>query len=184
MLKQILSLSHEAILNIIQKAITPHVSLLPAVCFATMFQMYSIIARWSTMQADLLGLILQMLDWKSLLSVSSVSKYYHLQVLKPNNWKYVTIVFRGKATYVSETFFRCAVRSLRFVRSLNVEECGLTECTVMKLLSSWSLLRNLSLICIAAGAIGPSLIRKLIRCCPLLESLQLEQYARDGYAGN
>jgi hypothetical protein len=87
-MKQILSLPQDKALHIFAKS---QLLSIPAHYFSAMFQMYARMSRWSSMQADLLGLTLQMLDWKSLLSVSAVSKYYRLQVSKPNNWKNIKV---------------------------------------------------------------------------------------------
>jgi hypothetical protein len=170
MFKQILSLSRKEILNVIDRAVTPHLSLLPESSFSIMFQMFSKAVRWSSMQADLLGLTLQMLDWKSLLRVSSVSKYYHLQVLKPSNWKYIEFVRSGK-NELCRRFFGSVGRSLRFVRSLHFDNCRLNESAVIQFFVPMSQLRDLHLICFPA--ICPTLIEILIRCCPLLETLRL-----------
>jgi hypothetical protein len=183
MLKQILSLSHKEISKIFKTIITshlPHFSKLPSLIFSEMFQMYSKAVRWSSMAADLLGLTLQMLDWKSLLSVSAVSKYYHLQVWKPNNWKNIKIVRKGVVQLCGK-FYRSVGNSFCLVRSLHFENYHLSGQGIIKFVSSMTQLRNLSLISFAP--ISPRLIETLIRSAPCLEILELEKYRHPSYTG-
>jgi hypothetical protein len=173
MFEQILSLPQEKALYILKNIVKSNLSSLPAECVSKMFQMYSTAVAWAGMQKELLGLILQMLDYKSLLFVGGVSKYYHLQVWKPNNWKYVTVKRKGRNELCRQVF-ECSASSLRFVRSLHLENCRVTESAVVEFFASMPQLRSLSLIRITTT--GPNLIEALIDSVPLLEILELEQY--------